>query len=109
MYTIGMFIYVDVTKREFYATERATTQPTRHPTGAPLAYGYCRVSTAGQALEGVSLDIQRARITAWCLLHAYALKGVFVEDGRSGDRAANRPALQGALAAVCAAGRVLVV
>jgi DNA invertase Pin-like site-specific DNA recombinase len=30
------------------------------------AWGYCRVSSAGQATEGVSLDAQRARIEAWC-------------------------------------------
>jgi DNA invertase Pin-like site-specific DNA recombinase len=29
------------------------------------AWGYCRVSSAGQAVEGVSLDAQRARIEAW--------------------------------------------
>ncbi|MBV8267863.1 MAG: recombinase family protein, partial [Planctomycetaceae bacterium] len=30
------------------------------------AWGYCRVSSEGQAAEGVSLDAQRARIEAWC-------------------------------------------
>jgi DNA invertase Pin-like site-specific DNA recombinase len=32
-----------------------------------LAIGYVRVSTGGQATEGVSLDAQQAKIQAWCL------------------------------------------
>ena len=35
------------------------------------AIGYIRVSTAGQVDEGVSLDAQRAKIEAWCLLNDY--------------------------------------
>jgi hypothetical protein len=30
------------------------------------AVGYVRVSTEGQAADGVSLDAQRGRIEAWC-------------------------------------------
>ena len=30
------------------------------------AFGYTRVSSEGQAAEGVSLDAQAARIAAWC-------------------------------------------
>lgn len=74
------------------------------------AYGYCRVSSVGQAVEGVSLDAQRARIEAWCLANGAELADVFVDAGISGGRADNRPGLQAALAAVCKAkGSVLVV
>ena len=33
------------------------------------AIGYIRVSTQGQADEGVSLEAQRAKIRAWCELN----------------------------------------
>lgn len=65
------------------------------------AIGYVRVSTEGQADNGVSLDAQRAKIAAWCDLNGYSLGEVFVDAGLSGTRADNRPALQQALAAVC--------
>jgi len=77
-------------------------------TAMPNAYGYIRVSTEGQANEGVSLDAQRARIAAWCELNGYSLADVFVDAGISGKRADNRPALQAALAAV-KSGSALVV
>lgn len=74
------------------------------------AYGYCRVSSVGQAVDGVSLDAQRARIEAWCQANDADLADVFVDAGMSGGRADNRPGLQTALAAVCGArGNVLVV
>lgn len=74
------------------------------------ATGYVRVSTEGQAVDGVSLDAQRERIAAWCLLNGYTLGEVFVDAGISGKRSDNRPALQDALANVCKAkGGVLVV
>lgn len=75
----------------------------------PQAIGYARVSTAGQAEEGVSLAAQEERIKAWCLAHAYGLSAVEVDAGLSGGRADNRPALQRALDAVCKAKGVLVV
>ena len=61
------------------------------------AFGYARVSTAGQAHDGVSLDAQRARIQAWCDANGYELADVFVDAGVSGSRAANRAGLQKAL------------
>jgi len=73
------------------------------------AFAYIRVSTAGQADEGVSLEAQQAKIEAWCLVNDCDLTDVFVDAGISGKRADNRPALQDALAAVTAAGGVLVV
>jgi DNA invertase Pin-like site-specific DNA recombinase len=75
------------------------------------AVGYLRVSTDEQASEGVSLEAQRARIRAWCAAHEAVLpeSEVHVEEGLSGRRSDNRPALQAALDAVCACGGVLVV
>jgi DNA invertase Pin-like site-specific DNA recombinase len=61
------------------------------------ALGYARVSTDGQATDGVSLDAQQARTKAWCEANGYVLLGVQVDAGLSGCRADNRPALQAAL------------
>lgn len=76
---------------------------------APKAIGYIRVSTVGQATEGVSLDAQRAKLEAWAALNGYELADVHVDAGLSGGRADNRPALQAALAAATKAKAALVV
>lgn len=73
------------------------------------AIGYIRVSTVGQAEEGVSLNAQQERIQAWCLANGYDLADVHVDAGVSGKRADNRPALQTALEDACDRGAVLVV
>lgn len=73
------------------------------------AIGYVRVSTEGQAKEGVSLDAQQQKIEAWCLANDVALGGLFVDAGLSGKRADNRPELQNALSAVTRSKGVLVV
>lgn len=73
------------------------------------AIGYVRVSTDGQATDGVSLDAQRERISAWCLGNGFTLADVFVDAGLSGGRSDNRPGLQSALDAVCKSKGVLVV
>ena len=76
----------------------------------PKAIGYIRVSTGGQAVDGVSLDAQRERIEAWRAANGYRLVEVFSDRGISGKRADNRPALQRSLKAVCAKrGAALVV
>ena len=75
---------------------------------AATAIGYIRVSTEGQAQDGVSLDAQRAKIEAWCALNDYALAAVHVDAGISGKSADNRPGLQAALAD-CRKGAALVV
>lgn len=79
------------------------------PKAAKVAVGYCRVSTAGQASEGVSLEAQKARISAWAQANGYQLRGVHVDAGLSGGKAANRPALQAALEEVCRERGALVV
>ncbi len=73
------------------------------------AVGYIRVSTDGQAVEGVSLDAQRSRIEAWCTANEFQLVAVHVDAGLSGKRADNRPELQAALAAVASHKAALVV
>lgn len=57
---------------------------------------YCRVSTNQQAQEGVSLEAQEAKTKAWCILHDYDVKNIYIEN-LSGKRADNRPELQAAL------------
>jgi site-specific DNA recombinase len=70
--------------------------------------GYVRVSTEGQALEGVSLEAQTARIEAWVASSGSKLVGVY-SDAISGSKVSNRPGLQQALAEVCKLKGVLVV
>ncbi len=48
-------------------------------------YGYCRVSTAAQASEGESLDVQRRQLEGWAHMQAQPLDQVFVERGVSGS------------------------
>ena len=61
------------------------------------AVGYIRVSTEGQAEEGVSLDAQEAKIRAYCELNEIELACIHADRGLSGKRADNRPELQKAL------------
>lgn len=72
------------------------------------AVGYIRVSTEGQAVDGVSLEAQRARIEAWATANGCDLLAVHVDAGISGSKW-NRPGLQAALAQVAHGGAVLVV
>ncbi len=72
------------------------------------AIGYIRVSTEGQAVDGVSLDAQRAKIEAWATLNDYELVAVHVDAGISGKGMTNRPGLQAALAD-CQKGSALVI
>lgn len=61
------------------------------------AVGYIRVSTEGQAAEGVSLELQRTKIAAWAALHDAELVAVLADEGVSGSRA-DRPGLLQAIA-----------
>jgi len=74
--------------------KRQTIEPSR-------AVGYARVSTEGQANDGVSLEAQEAKIKAYCELNGLELVRIHVDAGMSGKRADNRPELQKALEAVC--------
>jgi DNA invertase Pin-like site-specific DNA recombinase len=48
-------------------------------------YGYCRVSTARQASEGESLDVQRRQIEGYAHMHGLTLRGMTIEEGVSGS------------------------
>ena len=72
------------------------------------AIGYVRVSTQGQADDGVSLDMQRAKIAAWADLHDAELLHIYADEGISGTKS-DRPGLLDALAAAEQHGAALVV
>ena len=75
----------------------------------PVAVGYVRVSTEGQAQEGISLEAQQARILAWSEATGYDLLQIHLDAGISGCRSDNRPGLQGALSQACKQKAALVV
>jgi DNA invertase Pin-like site-specific DNA recombinase len=64
------------------------------------AVGYIRVSTEGQAIDGVSLDQQEAKIRGYCTLNEIELVSICSDAGLSAKRADNRPELQQALAMI---------
>ena len=61
---------------------------------------YLRVSTTGQAVDGVSLSAQEAKARAWCELNDYEVKDVFTDAGISGKSTAHRDGLKNALDSV---------
>lgn len=63
------------------------------------AIGYIRVSTQGQADEGVSLEAQRSKIEAWCNLNDAELVAVCEDAGVSGASMNGRDGLHAALKA----------
>lgn len=55
-------------------------------------YGYCRVSTALQASEGESLEVQQRQLRGWADMQGRQLDEVFIERGVSGSvPVADRP------------------
>jgi len=63
--------------------------------------GYVRVSTEEQAREGVSLDAQRERISAYCTAHGLQLIAIESDAGLSGKvPPSQRPGLCAALHAI---------
>lgn len=70
---------------------------------------YIRVSTESQAVEGVSLEAQQARLEAWAVANDFSVINAYVDAGLSGGRSDNRPGLQGAIADACTHRAVLVV
>lgn len=63
------------------------------------AVGYARVSTGGQARDGISMEMQRIRFKAWAEANDADLIEVFTDAGMSGARASNRPGLLSAIKA----------
>ncbi|MGD0883574.1 MAG: recombinase family protein [Thermodesulfovibrionales bacterium] len=57
------------------------------------AIGYVRVSTSEQALEGISLDNQKAKIKAYCALNDLELSEIIEDAGKSGKNL-NREGIQ---------------
>lgn len=62
------------------------------------AVGYIRVSTQGQADEGVSLEAQEAKIISWCAANDFELVDIYKDAGISGKSRKNREGLADALA-----------
>lgn len=62
--------------------------------------GYIRVSTEGQAMDGVSLDAQESKLRAWAELNDADNFLLFCDAGVSGKRADNRPGLRNALESI---------
>lgn len=48
------------------------------------AVGYPRVSTDEQAEQGISIPLQKSRITSYCQAKGWHLEGFYVDDGYSG-------------------------
>lgn len=63
---------------------------------ATKVVGYCRVSTEGQAEEGISLDAQQEKIVQYAETYDLQLVGVFVDAGLSAKNL-EREGLQDAL------------
>jgi putative DNA-invertase from lambdoid prophage Rac len=71
-------------------------------------YGYCRVSTARQANEGESLDVQRRQIEGYALMHGLALDEIVIEEGVSGSVPVAERAGAGPLFAKLTKGDVII-
>ena len=61
--------------------------------------GYIRVSTEGQATDGVSLEAQRKRIEQWAELNEGELVAIYEDAGISGSSMKRRPGFTRALEA----------
>src|SRR3984957_72834 len=71
-------------------------------------YGYCRVSTARQASEGESLDVQRRQIVGYAHMHGLTLREVAIEEGVSGSIPVHERPKGGPLFAKLAKGDVVI-
>ena len=69
---------------------------------------YLRVSTEQQATEGVSLEAQQAKLTAWATLNDATVLGVYSDAGLSGTKD-DRPGLLNAMEAATKAKATVVV
>ena len=81
----------------------------RNLTPQMQAVAYIRVSTQGQVEDGVSLEAQQAKITAWCEAMGYTLMQTFADEGISGASVEKRPGLHEAVKLACACRGALVV
>ena len=74
----------------------------------PIVVAYSRVSSTRQVEEGVSLAAQAAKIANWCKQNGHEPPIFEADEGISGKKTNNRPALQRALDRVCAEKGILV-
>jgi DNA invertase Pin-like site-specific DNA recombinase len=70
-------------------------------------YGYCRVSTAKQASEGESLEVQQRQIKGYADMHGLSLDEIIVEEGVSGSVPVSERPAGGKLFAMLKAGDVV--
>src|SRR5215213_5645668 len=71
-------------------------------------FGYARVSTARQANEGESLDVQRRMIEGYAHMHGLTLDQIVVEEGVSGSVPLNDRPAGGALLTKLKAGDIVI-
>jgi DNA invertase Pin-like site-specific DNA recombinase len=74
------------------------------PESASSVIGYLQVSTTEQKDEGVSLDVQRERIIAYCKMFQHNLIAIYADDHTG--RNMERPGFQAARARMVACRRV---
>jgi len=73
------------------------------------AIGYIRVSTEDQAVNGVSIQAQKERITEWARWQGAEVAGIFSDEGVSGFTMAKRPGVQAGIAEAARLKATLVV
>src|SRR3954465_6611527 len=76
--------------------------------GTMAVFGYAWVSTARQANEGESLDVQRRMIQGYAHMHVLTLDQIVVEEGVSGSVPLNDRPAGGALLAKLKAGDIVI-
>ncbi len=80
----------------------------RQPCDRDRRLGYARVSTATQADEGESLEVQQRVITGYATMHGLKVAKVFVERGVSGSKPLRERPEGGALLAALKPGDVVI-
>jgi putative DNA-invertase from lambdoid prophage Rac len=71
-------------------------------------FGYARVSTARQASEGESLDVQRRQIEGYALMHGFTLDEIVIEEGVSGSIPIDQRPAGGAMLAKVKDGDIII-
>lgn len=71
-------------------------------------FGYARVSTARQASEGESLDVQRRQIEGYALMHGFTLDEIVIEEGVSGSIPIDQRPVGGAMLAKVKDGDIII-
>jgi putative DNA-invertase from lambdoid prophage Rac len=90
-------------------TRRELAARTPPASAAGRVYGYARVSTARQADEGESLDVQRRQIDGYAHMQGLTLDKVFIERGVSGSKPLSDRPQGAALLAALKPGDVVII